>query len=111
MSTTPESARKAAAPHNPEYALAMASARRVIDQNPRATLIQLCALAWLDGRAHLAEDMAAQLGAKDEAVTLYDNSATCQGCGVVERLMQRVPATAEQLNDHYCRKCLDGDQP
>lgn len=107
-----------ALPQDPVLTAALATARRVIDENPRASLKQLCALSWLAGRAHLAEEIAPSIReargmlespAAPAANTVYDNSATCQGCGTKELLASSVPATSEQLNGHICRRCLEGD--
>jgi hypothetical protein len=115
MSTTPEAARQGLPPaHDPDFAIALAAARRVMGQNPRTTLTQLVAIAWLDGRAQapsLPSFPPLPQAIAEIEPTLYDNSATCVACGVKERLVQRIAATPEQLNNHICRKCLKGDQP
>ena len=108
---------RAPEPSSTDLAAAKAAARRIIDQNPRATLTQLVALGWFDGRIALCEQLRPSIASMVQslpeiapaATAIYDNSATCQCCGQKDRLASRVPFTAEQLNGYICRRCLSGD--
>lgn len=86
-----------------EPTLARRKAREIIDQNPGATLVEIVALAYLEGRIEGVNEV------RKIAHDVFDNSATCQRCGRKVRLASTAPAS---MADRYvCFDCSAGDEP
>lgn len=86
-----------------EPTLARRKAREIVDANPGATLVEIVALAYLEGRIEGINEV------RSIARDVFDNSATCQRCGRKVRLGST--AAANMADRYVCFDCSAGDEP
>jgi hypothetical protein len=83
-----------------ERTRALTKAREIIDQTPGASLKELVALAWLQGRIEVIEELFPKRS--------HDNSYCCQRCG--RRVSVTASAPADN-SDRVCNDCIGGVTP
>lgn len=87
----------------PPPSLARQKAREIIDQNPGTTLIEIVALAYLEGRIDGINEV------RKIHRDVFDHSTACQRCGRKIRLSSSAPAPIPL--DYVCFECSAGDEP
>ena len=81
---------------------ALAAAREIIRHNPGESQMQLVAMAWLQGRIELCQELKPTLDRP-----LYDNSYTCQCCG--RKVGAASTSPADMAATYVCFHCSAAD--
>lgn len=99
----------------PRPSLARRRAREIIDQNPGATLIDVVAIAYCEGRVDVAREAYNEWKAKLDAprAGIHEYDCICQRCG--RRAGSRHVVSADAPKNGYfevvCFHCSAGDDP
>jgi hypothetical protein len=83
---------------------AKTKAREIIDANPGATLTELVALAWLEGRINLVQEIYPERRAHE-----YDR--ICGRCGKRDGSVMLAEPPAEGFVQSVCFDCSADDEP
>ena len=85
----------------PEPSRARRKAREIIDANPGATLTEIVAMAWLEGRISACQDL--------RSPSEYD--CICQRCGRKDGSRMSATPPEHGYFETVCFACSAGDEP